>query len=99
MEEIKCTIPAPTLDNTVKVLEGYATRLEGAIDVLAGIPAGRKLVEPYTKLLAMVRHLTGFYAGLKEQGERATTAPEPSGKSVDEILDEFKRGLEGLAHE
>lgn len=70
MEEIKCTIPAPTLKNTVIVLEGYGTRLEGAIDVLATIPAGRRLVEPHTKLLAAVHQLTGFYSELeKESGK------------------------------
>ncbi len=63
MEEIKCTIPMPTLKNTVIVLEGYGTRLEGAIDVLATIPAGRRLVEPHTKLLAVVHQLAAFYSG------------------------------------
>ncbi len=32
MDEIKCTIPAPVLKNTITVLESYGTRLEGAID-------------------------------------------------------------------
>ena len=68
MEEIKCTIPAPTLKNTVIVLQGYGTRLEGAIDVLATIPAGRRLVEPHTKLLAAVHQLTAFYSGLEGGG-------------------------------
>lgn len=62
MEEIKCTIPAPTLRNTVLVLQGYETRLEGAVDVLATIPAGRRLVEPHTKLLAVVHQLAAFYS-------------------------------------
>lgn len=65
MEEIKYTIPAPTLKNTVIVLKGYGTRLEGAIDVLATIPAGQRLVEPHAKLLAVVHQLTAFYAGLE----------------------------------
>ena len=65
MDEIKCTIPAPTLKNTVTVLKGYGTRLEGAIDMLATIPAGRRLVEPHTKLLAAVDQLAAFYSKLE----------------------------------
>lgn len=66
MDEITCAIPGPILKNTVIVLKGYATRLEGAIDVLSTIPAGRRLVEPHAKLLAAVRRLETFYSGLEE---------------------------------
>ena len=68
MDEIKCTIPTLVLKNTVIVREGYGTRLEGAIDVLATIPAGRRLVEPHTKLLAAVNQLTAFYTKLGGDG-------------------------------
>ncbi len=61
------TIPQRMLTNTVAALNGYETRLEGAIDVLATIPAGQRLVEPHTKLLAVVHELAEFYTGLLKE--------------------------------
>lgn len=64
--DLTYSIPKRILSNTAAVLNGYETRLTGAVDVLATIPAGQRLVEPHVKLLAVVHELSTFYTGLME---------------------------------